>query len=55
MPVTANELSQLRYSVDILSTPEPATFEELDPIVYGVIVENKSGESRGLLLPNLEE
>ena len=54
MPVTANELSQLRYSVDILSTPEPATFEELDPIVYGVIVEDKGGESRGLLLPNLE-
>ena len=54
MPVTANELPQLRYSVDILSAPEPATFEELDPIVYGVIVEDQSGERRGLLLPNLE-
>jgi AmmeMemoRadiSam system protein A len=54
LPVTANELPQLRYSVDILSEPEPATFEELDPIVYGVIVEDEIGERRGLLLPNLE-
>ena len=53
-PVTANELSQLRYSVDVLSAPEPATFAELDPNVYGVIVEDESGERRGLLLPDIE-
>ena len=54
MPVSANELSHLRYSVDILSTPEPATFEELDPAVYGVIVEDEEGRRRGLLLPDID-
>ena len=29
-----------RYSVDVLSAPEPATFAELDPKNYGVIVED---------------
>lgn len=53
-PVMANELSQLRYSVDVLSTPEPATFLELDPKDYGVIVEDESGDKRGLLLPDIE-
>ena len=53
-PVTASELSQLFYSVDILSPPEPAAFEELDPYIYGVIVEDESGARRGLLLPHLE-
>lgn len=53
-PVTAEELSQLRYSVDVLSAPEPATLAELDPLVYGVIVEDESGSHRGLLLPDLE-
>jgi AmmeMemoRadiSam system protein A/AmmeMemoRadiSam system protein B len=53
-PVTVDELSQLRYSVDILSTPEPAMFADLDAKVYGVIVEDESGNRRGLLLPDLE-
>jgi AmmeMemoRadiSam system protein A/AmmeMemoRadiSam system protein B len=53
-PVKASELPRLHYSVDVLSAPEPTTFAELDPIVYGVIVEDESGERRGLLLPNLE-
>ncbi|CAN5725104.1 MAG: AmmeMemoRadiSam system protein A [Pyrinomonadaceae bacterium] len=53
-PVAAEELSHLRYSVDVLSTPEPATLEDLDPAVYGVIVEDESGSYRGLLLPDLE-
>lgn len=53
-PVKANELSQLRYSVDVLSAPEPTTLAELDPNVYGVIVEDQSGEQLGLLLPKLE-
>ena len=53
-PVSAEELSQLRYSVDVLSAPEPATLEDLDPAVYGVIVEDESGSHRGLLLPDLE-
>ena len=53
-PVAPSELSHLRYSVDVLSTPEPAKFEELDPKVYGVIVEDERGLRRGLLLPDLQ-
>jgi AmmeMemoRadiSam system protein A/AmmeMemoRadiSam system protein B len=53
-PVKPNELPQLQYSVDVLSTPEPTTLEELDPDIYGVIVEDASGDRRGLLLPKLE-
>lgn len=52
-PVSADELSNLRYSVDILSTAEPARFEDLDPLSYGVIVEDELG-LRGLLLPDIE-
>jgi AmmeMemoRadiSam system protein A len=51
-PVTAEELPELRYSVDVLSEPEPATLADLDPKVYGVIVSR--GRRRGLLLPDLE-
>lgn len=53
-PVTTTELSQLRYSVDVLSAPEAAEFDDLDPKVYGVIVEDESGAYRGLLLPDLQ-
>jgi AmmeMemoRadiSam system protein A len=54
LPVEISELPRLRYSVDVLSPPEPARFEELDPKTYGLIVEDKSGRRRGLLLPDLE-
>ena len=53
LPVTADELPHLHYSVDVLSNPEPAQFEELDPVIYGVIVEDQSGSRRGLLLPDI--
>lgn len=53
-PVTSQELPALRYSVDVLSTPEPCTFADLDPSVYGVIVEEQDGPRRGLLLPALK-
>jgi AmmeMemoRadiSam system protein A/AmmeMemoRadiSam system protein B len=52
-PVSTDELSGLRYSVDILAAPEPATFADLDPKVYGVIVEDESETRRGLLLPDI--
>jgi len=53
LPVTAAELAHLRYSVDILTPPEPvAGPSQLDPKRYGVIVQ--SGGHRGLLLPDLE-
>jgi len=52
-PVNAAELSQLSYSVDVLTRPEPVENQsQLDPKRYGVIVE--SGFRRGLLLPDLE-
>ncbi|MGC2064407.1 MAG: AmmeMemoRadiSam system protein A [Thermodesulfovibrionales bacterium] len=52
-PVDPDELDNLVYSVDILSTPErvPDT-HELDPKRYGIILQN--GHRRGLLLPDLE-
>jgi AmmeMemoRadiSam system protein A len=53
-PVDAAELSHLRYSVDVLCEPEPATFDGLDPKIYGVIVEDTRGTRRGLLLPDIE-
>ena len=52
-PVSASELAELCYSVDILGAPEPTTFEDLDPKIYGVIVEDESGKLRGLLLPDI--
>jgi len=53
MPVQPFELSDLEYSVDILSEPEPVSgVDQLDPKKYGVIVE--CGYRRGLLLPDLE-
>ncbi len=52
-PVTASELDDLEYSVDILTEPEPVTdISQLDHEKYGLIVE--SGLRKGLLLPGLE-
>jgi AMMECR1 domain-containing protein len=52
-PVATGELSDLTYSVDVLTKPVPVTSkDELDPRKYGVIVE--CGWRRGLLLPDLE-
>lgn len=53
-PIEPSELANLRYSVDVLSAPEPARVEDLNPSVYGVVVEDESGENRGLLLPDIE-
>jgi len=51
-PVERDELLDIDFSVDVLSEPEPATKEELNPKEYGVIV--RSGGRTGLLLPDLE-
>ena len=53
-PVSPDELASLCYSVDVLSPPEPTTFEKLDPLRYGVIVEDAKSGARGLLLPDIE-
>ncbi len=52
-PVSEDELDDLQYTVDVLSASEPINgFDELDPRLYGVIVQ--SGLKRGLLLPDLD-
>ena len=52
-PVSEEELERLVYSVDVLGQAEEVnSFEELDPVEYGVIV--SKGYRRGLLLPNLD-
>ena len=53
-PVKTAELSNLRYSVDVLFPAEPAEMKDLDPAVFGVIVEDESGSRRGLLLPDIQ-
>jgi MEMO1 family protein len=50
--VEEEELPDIDFSVDVLTEPEPATREELDPKEYGVIV--TSGRKGGVLLPDLE-
>ena len=52
-PVRPEELSNLRYSVDVLFPPEETVMKDLDPSMYGVIVEDESGSRRGLLLPDI--
>jgi AmmeMemoRadiSam system protein A len=50
--VEEEELLDIDFSVDVLTEPETAERNELDPKEYGVIV--TSGRRRGLLLPDLE-
>ena len=51
--VEKEELSELGYSVDVLTPPEEIKdLKELDPKKYGVIV--SKGQRKGLLLPDLE-
>lgn len=55
-PLQERELGDLELSVDVLSEPEPIqSIGELDPQVYGVIVSDREGVRRGLLLPMLEQ
>jgi AmmeMemoRadiSam system protein A len=52
-PVSAGELQDLEYSVDVLTEPERVEdLSELDPLIYGIIL--RSGNRSGLLLPDLE-
>jgi AmmeMemoRadiSam system protein A len=53
-PVSRDELPSLLYSVDVLGSPEPAQFEDLNPATFGVVVTDQSGSRRGLLLPDIE-
>lgn len=52
--VKYSELTNLKISVDVLTTPEPISSpQKLNPKKYGVIVRTTDGRS-GLLLPNLQ-
>jgi MEMO1 family protein len=52
-PISPDELKDLDYSVDVLTSPEPISDKsQLDPKKYGVIV--ACGWRHGLLLPDLE-
>lgn len=50
--VDEEELMDILFSVDVLTEPEAASKEELDPKEYGIIVRSKG--KTGLLLPDLE-
>lgn len=50
--VDFEELMDIDFSVDVLTVPEPAEKDELNPAEYGVIVKSKG--KTGLLLPDLE-
>jgi AmmeMemoRadiSam system protein A len=53
--VLPSELHDLKYGVDVLSLPEAVRgLEDLDPLIYGVIIETPDGSRRGLLLPRIE-
>jgi AmmeMemoRadiSam system protein A len=53
-PVRVDELANLTYGVDVLSVPETVGgVEDLDPSVYGVVIETLDGRRRGLLLPRI--
>ncbi len=55
-PIQEWELDDLEISVDVLSEPEPIeTVRELDPQTFGVIVADRDGNRRGLLLPMLDQ
>lgn len=53
-PVSEDELPNLCYSVDVLLPAEETVIEELDPAVFGVIVEDETTSRRGLLLPDIQ-
>jgi AmmeMemoRadiSam system protein A len=53
--VLRSELPDLVYGVDVLSVPEPVSgVEDLDPAIYGVIIETPDRSRRALLLPRIE-
>jgi AmmeMemoRadiSam system protein A len=53
-PVACDELPSLLYSVDVLGSLEPTRLEDLNPAAFGVVVTDRSGSRRGLLLPAID-
>ncbi|HYH85476.1 MAG TPA: AmmeMemoRadiSam system protein A [Pyrinomonadaceae bacterium] len=54
LPISDIELPSLHYSVDVLYPPEPTRFEDLDPSIFGVVIVDRLGVRRGLLLPDID-
>ncbi len=53
-PVTKKELSELNYSVDVLSPLEQVKlYDSLNSKIYGIVIKTKSNKS-AVLLPNLD-
>lgn len=54
LPITIDELSQVKFSIDVLGPLEAVmTNKDLDPSIFGVLVRG-AGNRAGLLLPDLE-
>jgi AmmeMemoRadiSam system protein A len=54
-PVLEKELDRIVYSVDVLQPAELVSGpQDLDPALYGVMIESLDGLRRGLLLPRIE-
>ncbi len=51
--ITADELDDLIYEVAVLHEPESCTLADLNPTLYGVVVNTPDGR-RGIMLPGLE-
>ncbi len=51
--ITADELDDLIYEVAVLHEPETCTLEDLNPTLYGVVVNTPDGR-RGIMLPGME-
>ncbi len=53
-PLSRDELDDIEISVDVLTVPEEISdFDDLDPLIYGVIVTDNSAH-RGVLLPSIQ-
>ena len=53
-PITEEELSDINFSVDILTQPEAITdFDDLDPRIFGVIITDNNYH-RAVLLPDID-
>ncbi|MBD3359888.1 MAG: AmmeMemoRadiSam system protein A [Candidatus Buchananbacteria bacterium] len=58
LPIKADELDELKITIDILSEPEKIEDEDinqLDPKKFGVLVKSENGFKTGLLLPDLKD
>jgi len=53
MPINKSEINEIKTKIDILSLPQKAKKDELNPKKYGIIVKSKDNRT-GLLLPDLE-